>query len=382
MSFPTIIEFASQISTHEGAVMFLVNHNVFSDPMLCNRNSTQMHITWPQSKTYPRWRCTNSCCGRSTKSVTQGSYFYNRKANLRKILWSIYGFIAQNTSFSLTRQVGLERRTIAQIIHDIYQVMDNDITDEDLLLGGPDVDEVQIDESKFGKNKHHRGHPVLGVWVFEAGKAFLCIVPNRTADTLIPLIQNHVVPGTKIVSDCHAPYMRLRSLGYDHYAVNHSMGFATVNYSQGHNNGNTLYNSNMIEGFWTAVKRSVDRRHRTVDACPWKLLEFLWRRKHYNQHWQGLLQGLQDTEFDINSSINNSTIIEEITNHLPTRAPGDYSRYQNQEDFSFIDLVDHIGDGLLDHIDSDSSSFSSESESESDSNNSEYLPARTRRRIQ
>ena len=81
-----------------------------------------------------------------------------------------------------------------------------------------------------------------------AGKAFLCIVPNRTADTLIPLIQNHVVPGTKIVSDCHAPYMRLRSLGYDHYAVNHSMGFATVNYSQGHNNGNTLYNSNMIEG--------------------------------------------------------------------------------------------------------------------------------------
>ena len=117
------------------------------------------------------------------------------------------------------------------------------------------------------------------------------------------------------------------------------------------------------------MKRSVDRRHRTVDACPWKLLEFLWRRKHYNQHWQGLLQGLQDTEFDINSSINNSTIIEEITNHLPTRAPGDYSRYQNQEDFSFIDLVDHIGDGLLDHIDSDSSSFSSESESESDSNN-------------
>ena len=103
--------------------------------MLCNRNGTQMHITWPQSKKYPRWRYTNSCCGRSTKSVIHGSYFYNRKADLHKILWSIYGFIAQNTSFSLTRQAGLERHTIAQIIYDIYQVMDNDITDEDLLLG-------------------------------------------------------------------------------------------------------------------------------------------------------------------------------------------------------------------------------------------------------
>ena len=98
-------------------------------------------------------------------------------------------------------------------------------------------------------------------------------------------------------------------------------------------------------------------------------MEFLWRCKHHNQHWQGLLQGLRDTEFNISSSIDNSTITDEITSHLPTRAPGDYSRYQNQDDFDFVDLADHTGDGLLDHIDSDSDLFSSESEPESDSNN-------------
>ncbi|KAI7852866.1 hypothetical protein BDC45DRAFT_512735 [Circinella umbellata] len=54
----------------------------------------------------------------------------------------------------------------------------------------------------------------------------------------------------------------------------------------------------ITKGFWTAV-----------GACPWKLLEFLWRRKHHNQHWQGLLQGLRDTEFNISSSIDNSTKI-------------------------------------------------------------------------
>lgn len=30
----------------------------------------------------------------------------------------------------------------------------------------PDYDHVQIDESKFGKRKHYRGHPVSDVWVF------------------------------------------------------------------------------------------------------------------------------------------------------------------------------------------------------------------------
>ncbi|KAG1435618.1 hypothetical protein G6F56_013903 [Rhizopus delemar] len=85
------------------------------------------------------------------------------------------------------------------------------------MLGGPGVDHVQIDESKFGKRKYHRGHRVEGVWVlglveaiylgptsvrerqqdgtysvrvvekYEAGRRFLCTLPNRNARTLIPI---------------------------------------------------------------------------------------------------------------------------------------------------------------------------------------------------
>ena len=50
-------------------------------------------------------------------------------------------------------------------------------------------------------------------------------------------------------------------------------------------------------GFWTAVKHAVPHHHRTVSSCPWKLLEFLWRRKH-NDHWVSLLQGLASTQFN------------------------------------------------------------------------------------
>ena len=125
------------------------------------------------------------------------------------------------------------------------------------FIGGPDIVEVQIDESKFGKCKHNWGQRVEGGWVFGmikkkanglAGKAFLSIIPDRTADTLIPLIQQLVQPGTRIISDCHAPYMRLRRLGFDHVAVNHSEGFRTENYSIGHTDGSQMFNTNIIEG--------------------------------------------------------------------------------------------------------------------------------------
>jgi hypothetical protein len=47
---------------------------------------------------------------------------------------------------------------------------------------------VEIDESKFGRRKYRKGHPVTGQWVFggvkrESGATFLVPVKDRTADT-------------------------------------------------------------------------------------------------------------------------------------------------------------------------------------------------------
>jgi len=61
-------------------------------------------------------------------------------------------------------------------------------------LGGPNKT-VKIDESKFGRRKYHRGHPVKGQWVFggverESSRTFLVPVPDRTADTLVANIRD------------------------------------------------------------------------------------------------------------------------------------------------------------------------------------------------
>ena len=54
------------------------------------------------------------------------------------------------------------------------------------VLGG-DGKTVQIDESKVGKRKYHRGHVVEGQWVFggveeDSRKSFIVTVEDRTEE--------------------------------------------------------------------------------------------------------------------------------------------------------------------------------------------------------
>ena len=54
---------------------------------------------------------------------------------------------------------------------------------------------VEINESKFGKRKYNKSHPVEGQWVFgsfEVGSenCFLRAVSDRTERTLLSMIKN------------------------------------------------------------------------------------------------------------------------------------------------------------------------------------------------
>jgi transposase-like protein len=80
---------------------------------------------------------------------------------------------------------------------------------------------IEMDESKFGRRKYHRGHPVKGQWVFvgverESGETFLVPVKDRTADTLMAIICDLIENGTTVISDCWGAYHDLGSWGYTH----------------------------------------------------------------------------------------------------------------------------------------------------------------------
>ena len=112
---------------------------------------------------------------------------------------------------------------------------------------------VEIDESKFGKRKHWRGHHVEGAWVFggverESGKVFMEVVEKRDAETLIPLIQKWIAPGTVIISDCWKAYCSLSAEGFRHLTVNHSLSFTDPE--------DPTINTNRIECSWRHAKES------------------------------------------------------------------------------------------------------------------------------
>uniref|UniRef100_A0A915ELM4 ISXO2-like transposase domain-containing protein n=1 Tax=Ditylenchus dipsaci TaxID=166011 RepID=A0A915ELM4_9BILA len=91
-------------------------------------------------------------------------------------------------------------------------------------IGGPG-DVVEIDESKFGKRKYHRGHRVEGSWVFEgisrsSGDVFMVQVEKqfgfRILDraTLLPLIQRWIKKESIVIADCWRAYDNLEEMNY------------------------------------------------------------------------------------------------------------------------------------------------------------------------
>jgi hypothetical protein len=71
---------------------------------------------------------------------------------------------------------------------------------------------VEIDETKLGKRKYHRGHWVEGVWVI-AGvertgeKRFFAVeVADRTAETIKEILDEYILPGSIIYTDCWKSY--------------------------------------------------------------------------------------------------------------------------------------------------------------------------------
>ena len=87
---------------------------------------------------------------------------------------------------------------------------------------------VEIDESKFGRRKYHRGRLVDGHWVFggfERGSkdsSFMMVVPDRSKNTLMPIITQYIRSGTTIISDEWRAYSDIGISGYTHLTVNHA----------------------------------------------------------------------------------------------------------------------------------------------------------------
>lgn len=134
---------------------------------------------------------------------------------------------------------------------------------------------VELDEAKVGKRKYNKGRILRGQWMFggierNTKKAFILPVPNRRTETLLPLIEQYVAPGTVIHTDCWRAYDVLRQHeNYTHKTVNHSQNF--VDPASGVHTQN-------IERLWREMRANIPRYGTREYHYEHYLAEFMFKR--------------------------------------------------------------------------------------------------------
>lgn len=126
-------------------------------------------------------------------------------------------------------------------------------------LGGPGRI-VQIDETMLNyKCKSHRGRSpsnrtdslCMVEFTERITRAYATVIPNKCANTLIPIICNQVAPHSKIWTDEHSSYNNLGNLEYVHESVCHKYEFV---------NSSTGVNTQAIESFHNELKLEIKKR--------------------------------------------------------------------------------------------------------------------------
>lgn len=107
----------------------------------------------------------------------------------------------------IARLTNINLCTIRKLLRKVYKRISLRYYKNFAKLGGKKII-VEIDESKFGKRKYHKGHHVEGMRAFgmverTAIKRKLIIpVPDRKGYTLLHVLKRFVNPESIIYSDC------------------------------------------------------------------------------------------------------------------------------------------------------------------------------------
>ena len=184
---------------------------------------------------------------------------------------------------------GCSSATITHFAGLFRQLVANEVEEDEGQIGGKNVI-VEIDESKFGKRKYHRGHHVEGAWVIGGvertveRRVFAEVVEKRDAATLVDVVRRRVAPGSIVYSDLWKAYEAIPSAAHlEHRTVNHSRYFVDPD---------TGVHTNTIEGTWHGLKVGIPERVNYLGKIENHISEFIWRRQNESDTWSAFLNCL------------------------------------------------------------------------------------------
>lgn len=241
-------------------IEYLMMNRYLKNEMRCNLCGCYMkYVVYKRNIDGKAYRCMEKNCKKYKKynSIRLGSFFENFTIELYMIMRVVIKYSTATPRHSIVSSLNLDKSTVYKVIERILDRMP--LPDfHDHKLGGPGFI-VQIDETMMNyKCKSHRGRSPSNrtdaLCIIEMSnsivRAFACVIPDKKAETILPIITRNVANGSTIHTDEHRSYSQLGSIGYNHDTVCHKYEFVAAN----------GVNTQAIESFNNIIKVAVKNR--------------------------------------------------------------------------------------------------------------------------
>lgn len=221
-------------------------------------------------RTNKGFKCSEKACYKKF-TVKVGTIFEQSHIPLRTWFAAIYLITAHKkgiSSLQLGRDLNITQKTAWFLLHRVREMLKAERPQ--MLANNVEVDETYVGGKEKNRHANKKKLPqgvnstiserrkltngrsladkavVLGL-VERNGKVIAYRIPDAKAESIIPLIDKHVVKGSTMLTDEYYAYGRLEELGYQHKSIQHNLKI----YVQGEIHTNT------IENFWSVLKRGL-----------------------------------------------------------------------------------------------------------------------------
>ena len=244
-----ILQLGALLQSRELTLQFLREKGLLYDAIFCSSCNRWMRHQRDASVKCDGYifRCV-TC--RDKASIRRDSFFAAQRKDFSDYLTALYFFAKSIPACSAEKMMQgmMSQSTILSWYNYYRDLLSRDMIAHPLVVGGQGVI-VEIDESMWrGKRKNNKGRALpKGGWVFglfdrATRMVALFEIKDRTTDTLLKKITEHVAPGTHIYSDDWPAYRCLSKSGvWMHSVVNHSKHFVDPK---------TGTHTQNIESFW------------------------------------------------------------------------------------------------------------------------------------
>ncbi len=242
----------------------------------CNEVRVFRHYVTRQRRR--SWTCTH--CGQHVHP-TAGLIFHKSSTSLHLWFYAMYLMTSTRCGISakqMERELGVTYKTAWRMCH----LIRNELMAQDgaVMSGHVEADETYVGGKRRVGRERRKGRPAFGATHFtpvlgvveRKGRVFATSMLDTTRESVLPHIEERVLPASTIYTDEYTAYKPLAAKGYQHKRIQHNQRV----YVSGDVHTNT------IEGFWSLVKRglggvyhSVSRKH--LDGY---LNEYAWRYNH------------------------------------------------------------------------------------------------------